>query len=371
MNISRRHVNVAALLALLSTAHPRNSGAAQGDSEPAASAPWPTASLSELGFASDLGDQLTAAIPSFPAVTGVCVIRQGMLATEHYAHGYAAETLVNIRSVTKSATSTLVGIALQRGDLSSIDVTVGEVIPNRIPADADPAVAALTMRSFLSMSSGLWWDGHDDWPMLLAADDWVENTLRQPIVASPGTEFVYNTGGSHLVGVMLAEILGQPLEAYAADRLFDPLGIVPGPWMRSPQGEVNGGSGLELLPHDMAKLGHLLGRGGQWNEIPVVEPEYAIAATTRQSDGEAVTGGSIGVAYGFQWWVTDATGYTAFFALGFGGQYIYVVPELDLVVVVAAGFDDEAGERPILMSHRPIPEQIVIPAILNPALERR
>jgi CubicO group peptidase (beta-lactamase class C family) len=371
MTISRRHLNTAALLALLSAAHPRISSAAQQESPLSASSPWPTASLSELGFASNLGEQLTAAIPNFPAVTGVCVIRQGMLATEHYAKGYDGDTLVNIRSVTKSVTSTLVGIALERADLSSIDVTVGEVIPQRIPPDADPAVAALTMRSFLSMSSGLWWDGHDDWPMLLAADDWVANTLRQPIVASPGTQFVYNTGGSHLVGVMLAEIVGQPLETYAADHLFGPLGIVPGPWMRSPQGEVNGGSGLELLPRDMAKLGYLLGRSGRWNDLPLVQPDYALAATTRQSDGEAVTGGSIGVAYGFQWWITDDTGYTAFFALGFGGQYVYVVPELDLVVVVAAGFDDEAGERPILTSHRPIPEQIVIPAILNSALQRR
>jgi CubicO group peptidase (beta-lactamase class C family) len=213
------------------------------------------------------------------------------------------------------------------------------------------------------MTSGLWWDNHNDWPMLLAAENWVENTLRQPIVAAPGEDFLYNTGGSHLIGVMLAAITGQPLEEYAAEHLFAPLGIVPGNWMRSPQGEVNGGAGLELLPTDMAKLGQLLMQGGSWDSQQLVSAEFATDATTRQSDGESVTGGSIGVAYGFQWWVTNATGYDAFFALGFGGQYVYVVPTLELVVVVAAGFPD--GTQPVLTSHRPIPEQIVIPAIIG------
>jgi CubicO group peptidase (beta-lactamase class C family) len=241
-------------------------------------------------------------------------------------------------------------------------VEIGEVIPDRIPADADPAVANITLESFLTMTSGLWWDNHDDWPMLLAAENWVANTLRQPIIAPQGTQFIYNTGGSHLAGVMLATLVEQPLEEYAETHLFAPLGIIPGDWMRSPQGEVNGGAGLELLPRDTAKLGQLLLTVGLWDGVQVVEQSYALSATTRQSDGEAVTGGAIGVPYGYQWWITDGTGYDAFFALGFGGQYVYVVPDLELVVVVAAGFPD--GTTPFLTSHRPIPEQIVIPAII-------
>jgi CubicO group peptidase (beta-lactamase class C family) len=334
-------------------------GLTQDQASPGAD--WDLGTLEELGFEPGLGDELVASIPNFPAVTGVCVVRSGMLAFEHYTGGYTATDLVNIRSVTKSVTSTLVGIAIERGDLEQIDVTVGEVIPDRIPPDAEPGVADITLRSFLSMTSGLWWDNHADWQMLLDADNWVENTLRQPIAAEQGSQFIYNTGGSHLAGVMLAEIVGQPVEDYANAYLFEPLGIEPGDWMRSPQGEVNGGAGLELLPRDMAKLGHLLMSNGAWFDTQVVDDTFAAAATTRQSDGEAETGGSIGVAYGYQWWVTDATGFDAFFALGFGGQYVYVVPALELVVVVAAGFED--GETPFLTSHRPIPEQIVIPAI--------
>jgi CubicO group peptidase (beta-lactamase class C family) len=359
MSFTRRQLVTAAALASAAAAKPV--GAVR--QTPGSDQPWPTVTLAEAGFDPGLGETIIASLPNFPAVTGVVVVRGGRLAFEHYLGGYDAGRLVNIRSTTKSVTSTLVGIALQRGELSGIDVTLGETIPDRIPDDADPAVADLTLRDFLTMTSGLWWDGHDDWPMLLAADDWVANTLRQPIIAPPGEVFTYNTGGSHLIGVVLATVVGRPLEEYAEEVLFRPLGIAAGPWMRSPQGEVNGGSGLELLPRDMAKLGQLLLAGGQWNGDQLVDPSYAAEATTRQSDGEAVTGGSIGVPYGYQWWITDATGYAAFFALGFGGQYVYVVPDLELVVVVAAGFGE--NEQPVLTSHRPIPEQLVIPAIVR------
>jgi len=330
--------------------------------QPASSTPWPIDDLGNLGFDPALGETLVASLPNYPAATGVCVVRKGQLAFEYHRNGYDADTLVDIRSVTKSVTITLVGIALERGDLDSIDLTVGDLVPDQIPLGADPAVAEITMRSFLTMTSGLQWDTAGDWSMLLAAENWVANTLRQPIVAPQGEVFLYNTGGSHLIGVMLAAAIGRPLGEYADEFLFGPLGIRRGEWMRSPQGEVNGGSGLELLPSDTAKLGQLLLDRGAWSGTQILPANYATDATTQQSDGESSTGGNIGVPYGFQWWITDGTGYDAFFGLGYGGQYVYVVPELELVVIVAAGFGE--GEQPILTSHRPIPEQIVIPAII-------
>lgn len=359
----RRFAAFAALAALPLTAFAPGAVTTMATAaQTAASTPWPAGDLADLGFDPALGETLIASLPNFPAATGVCVVRNGQLAFEYHRNGYDADSLVDIRSVTKSVTSTLVGIALERGDLASIDLTVGGLIPDLIPADADPAVAEITMRSFLTMTSGLRWDTAGDWPMLLAAENWVENTLLQPIVAPQGEVFLYNTGGSHLIGVMLATVLDRPLEAYADEVLFGPLGIRRGEWMRSPQGEVNGGSGLQLLPSDTAKLGRLLLDGGQWNGALLLPADYAADATTEQSPGERITGGNIGVPYGFQWWITDGTGYDAFFGLGYGGQYVYVVPDLDLVVVVAAGFDE--GDDPILTSHRPIPEQIVIPAII-------
>jgi CubicO group peptidase (beta-lactamase class C family) len=238
-----------------------------------------------------------------------------------------------VRSVTKSVTGTLAGAALREGLLHGIEQTVGQTIPERIPEEADPRVADVTLWQWLTMTSGLQWDAYGDWQRLLAAPDWVAMTLGLPVVGIPGETYVYNTGGSHVLGVAVAKAAGKPLEDYAADVLFRPLGITPGDWMRSPQDEVSAGSGLELTARDMLKLGLLYLRNGEWDGEQIIDPEYAAAATTWQSAGDS-TGAWAG--YGYQWWITATeAGYPAYFALGYGGQHIFVVPALDLVVVAA------------------------------------
>ncbi|MDP9366495.1 MAG: serine hydrolase [Chloroflexota bacterium] len=133
--------------------------------------------------------------------------------------------------------------------------------------------------------------------------------------------------------MIVAEATGRPLEEYAQEKLFDPLGIEPGEWMRAPQGEPSAGSGLELTARDMAKFGFLHLNGGEWDGEPIVPADYVAAATTYQSAGDA-TGAYAN--YGYQWWITaTGAGYPAYFALGYGGQHIFVVPDLDLVVVAA------------------------------------
>jgi CubicO group peptidase (beta-lactamase class C family) len=268
-----------------------------------------------------------------PDLSALLAIRHGYLVFERYYHGEDPDTPINVRSVTKSVTGTLAGAARRQGRFTGLEQTVGEVIPDRIPADADPRVADVTLWQWLTMTSGLAWDAAGDWQRLLTAPDWVAMTLGLPVTGVPGQTYVYNTGGSHVLGVMVAAAVGKPLRAYAEETLFKPLGITAGDWMRSPQGEVCGGSGLELTPRDMAKLGFLYLQSGAWDGTRIVAPEYVAAATTWESAGDA-TGGWAG--YGYQWWVTATNaGYPAYFALGYGGQHVFVVPALDLVVVAA------------------------------------
>ena len=143
-------------------------------------------------------------------------------------------------------TATLAGAARRQGLIDSIEARTEELIPSRIPRGADPLVAEITLWQWLTMTSALQWDASTDWRNLLAAPDWVAMTLGLPVVGIPGQTYVYNTGGSHVLGVIVAEAAGMPLEEYAQEALFDPLGITPGDWMRSPQGEVSAGSGLEM-----------------------------------------------------------------------------------------------------------------------------
>jgi CubicO group peptidase (beta-lactamase class C family) len=167
-----------------------------------------------------------------PAISALLAVRHGYLVYEEYFAGLEPDTPINVRSVTKSVTGTLAGVALQSGLLTGLEQTVGEVIPERMPEAFDPLTAEVTLWQWLTMTSALQWDAHGDWQRLLEAPDWVAMTLGLPVVDVPGVTYVYNTGGSHVLGVMVAKAAGEPLEAYADEVLFRPLGIAPGDWMR-------------------------------------------------------------------------------------------------------------------------------------------
>jgi CubicO group peptidase (beta-lactamase class C family) len=295
---------------------------------------WRVSTAAEQGVDEAALEAVDArAVAEVPAISALLAVRHGYLIFERIYGTYDGERPINVRSVTKSVTGTLAGVGLREGTLSGLGARTGDVIPERIPEGADPRVAEITLWQWLTMTSGLQWEAAGDWQRLLAAPDWVAMTLGLPVVGIPGETYVYNTGGSHVLGVMVAAAAGKPLEDYAEAVLFEPLGIEPGDWMRSPQDEVSAGSGLELTPRDMAKLGYLYLRNGEWEGKQIIEPAYAAAATTWQSAGDATGGWA---AYGYQWWVTATNaGYPAYFALGYGGQHIFVVPALDLVVVAA------------------------------------
>jgi len=311
---------------------------------------WGTAAPEDHGIDPAALAAVDARVPGeTPDLSALLVIRHGYLVFEGSYNDYDPEEPINIRSVTKSITGALIGIALAEGKLTSLEQTVGELIPERIPAGADPRVADITLEQLLTMTSGLAWDAGSDWPTLTASDNWVDLTLSQPIVGVPGETYVYNTGGSHLLGVIVEAVTGQQAEEYAQAQLFDPLGIEPGEWMQSPQDEPSGGSGLELTARDMAKVGYLFLNQGRWNGEQIVPEDFVQAATSYQSLGDA-TGAYAN--YGYQWWITATdAGYPAYFALGYGGQHIFVVPALDLVVVAA-------------IERRVAPEELATPRFL-------
>jgi CubicO group peptidase (beta-lactamase class C family) len=315
---------------------------------------WPTAAPADLGIDPALPELLTSAALAAPSVTGVVVTRRGAIAAEYWAEGWGPDRALDIRSCTKSVVGALVGRARRDGLLPDLSVTIGDLIPDRIPAGADPAVAGITIWSLLTMTSGLQWDWQTDYERIEAAEDPVAYVLGQPIVAPQGTFYAYNSGGSHIIGLMVAAAAGMPLEEYAREALFEPLGIVPATWRRYPQGEVIGGYGLQVTPREMARLGYLYLRGGEWSGERLLTAAYVEQSTIVQASGDP-TGGA---AYGYQWWVTGATGYNAFFALGYGGQYIYVVPALDLVVTVGVGDIDVP-----LYAPRPIIESTIVPLV--------
>lgn len=329
--LSRRSLLAGAAATGLAAALPAR-GRAQAPAGPWPTNGWSLAEPGEHGVDAALLAEVDArAVGEVPAISALLAVRHGYVVFERYYNGLMAEDPINVRSVTKSVTSTLVGAARRTGLLRGLDARTGDLIPHRIPVNHDPRVEDTTLWQWLTMTSGLQWDAYGDWQRLLDAPDWVAMTLGLPVVGIPGETYVYNTGGSHVLGVIVAAAAGKPLEDYAEEVLFAPLGIKPGEWMRSPQGEVSAGSGLEMTARDMAKLGYLYLRDGEWDGRQIITPEYAQQATTYQSAGDS-TGGWAN--YGYQWWVTATNaGYPASFALGYGGQHIFLVPALDLVVI--------------------------------------
>ena len=304
-------------------------------------------------------DAVAARVPvETPDLSALLVVRGGRLVWDRSFGGHDPAIPINTRSVTKSITGFLTGIAIDRGALSGLDQTIGETIPDHIPADADPRVGDVTIRQLLTMTSGIDWPPYGDWPTLIGSRNWVDELLSRPVVGAPGETYVYNTAGSHLLGVMVAAATGDPLEVYADRVLFEPLGIRRGGWQRSPQGEVNGGSGLALTAGDQARFGLLALRGGRWGEEQIVPADFARSALSWQIQGDS-TGGWEG--YGYQWWVTQTWGgWPAAFALGYGGQHIFVVPDLDLVVIAAVVRSVRPEE---LRSPRPLIEAIAAAAV--------
>jgi len=329
--VSRRSL-LGAATGMAAAAHLRPAAARQAAPDYWPTNGWRTADPADHGVDSwMLQDVDSRAVAEVPAISALLAVRHGYLVFERYYGGLEPDEPINVRSVTKSVTGTLAGAALRANLLSGFGALTGAVIPERIPEDADPNVANVTLWQWLTMTSGLQWDAAGDWQRLLQAPDWVEMTLGLPVVGIPGETYVYNTGGSHVLGVIVAAAAGKSLEEYAEEVLFRPLGMRPGDWMRSPQDEVSAGSGLELSPRDMVKLGYLYLRNGEWDGEQIIDPEFATEATIWQSAGDATGGWA---AYGYQWWVTATNaGYPAYFALGYGGQHIFVVPALDLVVV--------------------------------------
>jgi CubicO group peptidase (beta-lactamase class C family) len=289
---------------------------------------------------------------------GVVVVRHGVLVYEHYFTGdddrwgrplvrapHNANTLHDLRSITKSVTAILTGIALDRGWLKSLDTPVFSFFPRHANLRT-PGKDRITLRDLLTMTSGLAWP---EWAVSYGspanivremgrAPDPYRFVLARPLAATPGTVWNYDSGGVELIGVILEKVAGRPLAQFAKQALFDPLGIEHWEWFADGAGSA--AWGLRLRPRDLAKLGQLVLNRGMWHGQRIVSAAWIKQMTARQSPRGWMVAGC-GCSYGYLWWrdhlVIDNHDVDWVGGLGLGGQRLYVVPNLDLVVAVTAG----------------------------------
>jgi CubicO group peptidase (beta-lactamase class C family) len=293
--------------------------------------------------------------PDLAHTLNLIVAHHGDVVFERYYRDSGPDVLHCIHSVTKSFISTLVGILAGDG-LVDLDARVSSVVPS--PAfDADPAKAAITVRNLLTMSSGLyghgWWDVDE---LIRRRVPVVDGALDAPLVGPPGWGFLYNNGASHVLSAVIETIAGAPTAEVAANRLFGPLEVGRWHWPTDPQGRHWGCSDLQLAGRDLVKLGLLYLAGGHWQGRQVVDDAYVATAISSLRPG----GSPEFCGYGLLWWVAYRADPPLYFAAGHGGQYVVVVPELDLVVVTMA--DADAVARPMGSLLRRLVMETVVPA---------
>ena len=268
-------------------------------------------------------------------VYAVVTAKDGVIIDEYYQEDYDETSVYPFHSASKSITGALVGIAIQQGMIGSIDDPLSQYLP-QVQEQEDERKYAITLRHLLTQTSGLewheWGGGYSNWEEFRSADNWVEYILSQDLIYEPGTVFNYSTGNTHLLAAALENAVGQPLMDYAEENLFGPLGMESVVWGTDPQRIADGGNGVVMTARDAAKIGQLFLNGGVWNGKQIVPADWVEVSTSVQNNGAGDSTGS----YGYQWWVREFGGYDTYYAFGAWGQYIFVVPELDLVTVIAS-----------------------------------
>jgi CubicO group peptidase (beta-lactamase class C family) len=348
---------------------------------------WTTASLDSVGMDRRHIEQLTEAIRRYSDwnIHAVLIERDGRLVYEEYFAGedqrwgrplgrvpFDAQTRHDLRSISKSVVSALVGIAMASGGIRSLDEPLLGFFPEPAYADlATPAWRSLTLRHALTMSAGLEWnedlpytDPRNDEIVMSRSSDPIRYVLSRPIVGEPGATWTYNGGLTQLLGVIVQRATGQPLREYARATLFEPLGVDDIEWLGDLNGAPSAASGLRLRPRDLAKFGSLYLHDGQWRSRQIIPPDWVRESTRRHLPVRNPVSAFGTHGYGYQWWHncyrTGSGTFESHTAAGNGQQRIYVLPALRLVVTVLAGrYNDPSAawltER-LLLEH-------IIPAV--------
>jgi CubicO group peptidase (beta-lactamase class C family) len=331
--------------------------------------PWPESSPESLqvdpGKLATLEQLLVA---DHPAIRSVLIARKGAIAYEYHREGLGRESRHDVNSVTKSVVSLLVGIALGQGLIRGTDETLADFFGDEPELKANTPAQGITLAQLLTLTTGFDTSALDrdtdyaDFLRRFHTDGLLGHALKRPVSHPPGTRFHYSNLDAHLVSLALARRAKASVAAYAQQHLFGPLGIVDFAWPTNLRGDSNGASGLSLRARDMARLGQLVLQQGRWNGRQVVPADYVARATRRQAASDLPVRSRPDLwGYGYLWWTVATLGdeLPACYAAGYGGQFIYVVPALDLVVTATT----EAQSRGNAVRTGAVIRDHVLPAV--------
>ncbi len=324
---------------------------------------WRTATPEEQGIDSQgIAAMLEKVQRASPYMHSFLLVRNGFLVTEAYFAPIARELGHFLFSATKSVTSALVGIAIQEGTIRGVDQKILDFFPEMKAKSTSPNLELLTIEHLLTMTTGHV-DAMSPTPYQESPVDWVEKFLADKtntLIEPPGNTFLYTSGAAHTLSAVIQKATGKPLADYATEKLFAPLGIQEHTWLADQNGITFGNSWLRLRPIDMAKFGYLYLNGGAWASRQVIPKAWVERSTQKHIETRGTMfNRAEQYGYGYLWW---RNGFGGFSAHGYGGQFIFVVPETSLIAVFTGGFEDG-----IFDTSYQLMKDYVIPAIKGKA----
>jgi len=297
-------------------------------------------------------------------IHSIVVIKDGyIVAEQYYSDDYGPDDLHRIYSCTKSLTSAMLGIASGKNLLGGLDQKMTSFFPEYEIQNMSDDKKAIDLEHLLTMGAGLEWyeleypydDERNTFRNWSDSGGGVKFVLDQPMIAVPGEEYSYNTGASQILSGILQKVSGVRADSFAMDNLFDPLGIDQFYWPIDNDEVAYGGSGVRLTPRDMARFGYLYLKNGNWGGTQIIPEAWVEASQQKHMMRKYIPDNY----YGYQFWVSD---YDTYSAVGYGGQWITIVPEHDLVVV----FNNRFVEGDNLQWNTP---ERLLETYLIPALE--
>lgn len=274
-----------------------------------------------------------------PRLRSLLVAVRGELIEEHYFHGASARRAANLKSASKTIVAILVGIAIDRGHLEGVGQPIADFFPDEL-AEAGPGKRSITVGDLLTMRSGLETTSNRNYGRWVRSRNWVRHVLDRPLVDRPGGRMIYSTGSTHLLSAILTRATGMSTLEFGRRHLARPLGIALPAWTRDPQGVYLGGNEMALTPRAMLAVGDLFRRGGTSGGRQVVS-----RAWIRESVRPRTVSRFSRRRYGYGWWIRTLAGHPTYYAWGYGGQFLFVIPDLDAVIVATSSPNPGAGRR--------------------------
>jgi CubicO group peptidase (beta-lactamase class C family) len=303
------------------------------------------------------------AAAALPRLHSLLMSRRGQLVLERYFHGATASRLANVKSVSKSVISALVGIAIERKLIPGVASPIAPYFVEELTG-GDPRKQKITIEDLLTMRAGLESTSIRNYGAWVQSPNWVRYALRRPMVDSPGGTMIYSTGSFHLLSAILTKATGQSTWAFAGEALAKPLGFTIARWPQDPQGIYFGGNEMLFTPRQMVAIGELYlrrGRAAERQIIPEAWIESSWKPRTRSNWSDQL--------YGYGWWMRELAGQSAYYAWGYGGQFIFVMPDVETVVVITSSVSPGAERRDHTRGVYDIVEGLLIYPLSNTATD--